>query len=128
MLLTTHQGNIAQIRACINAFGDVWVHGDGNVFPADDKGTFDSDNHKNFHNPNQTARDYRLKFTRDDMANNRLPQTKEQLDNALLKAKNQELIGAASIQETTKVRNVRVEDADFVAPAGDIDYSKYTRK
>ena len=33
MPLRTHENNIPQIRAAVGAYGRVWVHGSGDIFP-----------------------------------------------------------------------------------------------
>lgn len=130
MLFTTHENNIPHIRACVNAYTEVWVHGNGDVFPVftyDPAKPTEQDGSKiaaeNF-NKGFEHIGYRVKINKNNM-----PKNKAQLDAMLLQAQAmEESIRRRQPMGDGKVKNVIITDADVYEPAGDIDYSQYTRK
>jgi hypothetical protein len=102
MLFKTNKNNIAQIKAVIESFGQCYFHGDGNLY-ADEK---ESDFRKDFSNPKNDAATYRVKFT----AVSQVPETLDELNNALLKARNNEVIQSAKPKEVAMVKTITVAE------------------
>lgn len=123
MIFTTHDQNIPQIKALVNHFGGCYVHGDGNMYSDNADGKYHSDNHKKFCNPKREECTYVAHFKRGDM----LPKTKKELDEALMRSKNQEILSQRHITQHSNVRTFAVEDTDVYQPEGEIDYSQFTR-
>lgn len=84
MIFKTHKENIPQIEAILEAFGTCYFHGDGNMY-ADKEA---SDFRKEFSNPKSDETAYRIVFKKGD----KVPQTVEELNKALLDAFNRELM------------------------------------
>lgn len=130
MLFTTHENNIPHIRACVNAYTEVWVHGNGDVFPIftyDPAKPFEQDHSMNAtetFNKGFEHVGYRVKINKNNM-----PKNKAQLDTMLLQAQAmEEAIRRRQNIGDGKVKNVVITDADVYEDAGTIDYSQYNRK
>lgn len=130
MIFKTHEMNIPQIKAAVKAFGEVWVHGTGDIFPVfkfDPDRPGEQDHSKNMaehYNKNtQDANGYRVLINQ-----NNIPMNKEHLDNMLRRAKDQETImKQAPNTQNGAVRNVIVQDEDVYEPVADVDYSALVR-
>ncbi len=133
MELRTHEKNIPVIRACVAAYGEVWVHGDGNVFPVYVHNPLEptiqdeSKNHAENFNRGYEEASYRVKIS-----NKNMPKSKAELDRLLMNGKMQEeMLKKQALNTTSKVTNIQVDDSHFggdvAEPAGEIDYSKYKR-
>lgn len=101
MIFKTHQSNIAQIRACVEAYGVCFFHGCGNMY-ADEK---ESDFRKNFTNPKSDESSYRIKF----MSVDQVPETLDELNTMLLGERNKEIMGERASQETAGVKTLTVK-------------------
>ena len=105
MLFKTHPNNIPQIKAHIKAVGATYFHGDGNLYAADEDNQLHSDNNVTYSNPKQEEAKYRVKFT----SVSQVPDTVEELNEMLLKAKNQEILTERATQAASGVKNFEVE-------------------
>jgi hypothetical protein len=134
MQFRLHEKNIPQIRACVNAYGEVWVHGDGNVFPIYqfNPATPHEQDHSQIHhdsfNKGQEEAGYRVKINKLNM-----PKSVMELQRLLEAAKTQEhLAKRQASMQNGNVRNVPVTDADFGPdfhePEGEIDYQALYNK
>jgi hypothetical protein len=131
MPLRTHENNIPQIRAAVGHFGEVWVHGSGDIYqynPNEPDVQDNSKNHMENFNRGFEENSFRVRINASNM-----PKSKAELDRLLMQAKNQdEILKSQSSVSKSRVTNIPVNDshfsADYVEPAGDIDYSKYTKK
>lgn len=91
MIFKTHKENIPQIEAILATFGVCFFHGDGNMYTEQK----DSDFRKEFSNPKTEESGYRIKF----VGGQNVPQTVEELNNALLAARNAEVMqGMKTVQ------------------------------
>jgi hypothetical protein len=105
-MFKTHQKNIPQIKAAIIAYGEVWVHGCGNMYANDEKGKKASDDRQKYSNPDSEEATYRILFT--DVK--QVPATKEALDKKLMASRNQEMITDRANKVSTGVKTIRVEE------------------
>jgi len=133
MEFRTHEKNIQVIRACVEAYNEVWVHGDGNVFPVyvynplESTQQDESKNHAENYNRGSEEASYRVKINRTNM-----PKSKAELDRLLMNSKMQdEMLKKQAANSPSKVMSIQVNDSHFggdvVEPSGEIDYSKYKR-
>lgn len=95
MLFDTVKANINQIKGAIQAFGPVYFHGDGNIYPVATptkayEGDHPSDIRKKHSNKKSSA--YRVKFDTVD----EVPDTVEKINELLLQSYNKELKEAAT--------------------------------
>lgn len=124
MIFKTHKSNIPQIRAVAATFGGCFFHGDGNIYALDNNGNSEeSDFRKDFSNDTNEESRYRVKFQRGDV----MPKTVDQLNKALMDARNQEILTQRTIKETSKVKTVTVQEEDFQDADAEIDYSRFNR-
>lgn len=125
MIFKTHKSNIPQIRAVVATFGGCYFHGDGNMYALDNAGNSEeSDFRIGFSNDTNEESRYRVKFSRGDV----MPKTIEQLNKALMDARNQEILSKRSIKQSSNVKTVVVQEEDFQGADDDIDYSKFDRR
>lgn len=130
MTLRTHEKNIGQIKACLNAgYSEVWVHGSGDIFPVfqynpnEPDGQDHSKNHAENFNRGFEENAYRVKIN----ATN-LPKNKADLDRLLMNAfAQQDALKAEQSVNKSKVTNVRVID-EINEPEGIINYERYVGK
>lgn len=133
MELRTHEKNIPVIVACVEAYNEVWVHGDGNIFPVYVHNPLDttlqdeSKIHSENYNRGYEEASYRVKINKTNM-----PKSKAELDRLLVNGKMQEeMLKKQALNTPSKILNIQVNDSHFGGdvsePAGDIDYSKYKR-
>jgi hypothetical protein len=123
----THPNNIADIRAAVRAFGQVYFHGDGNMFAQDKNGKWtNSDNHTKFTNEANQAAKYRKLFTQDTI----MPRTKEQLDKMLVDAFNHDMASKSAIRDQGpgRVQTFVTDDSDFIEPEAEVDFSAIDRQ
>jgi hypothetical protein len=103
-MFKTHKENIPQIHAVIDAFGECYFHGCGNLY--DNKQ--DSDFRKDFTNPghNNTtpASAYRVHFT----DANQVPKTTEELNALLQKSFAKEQVEASKPKSISNIKTVSV--------------------
>lgn len=136
MKLKVHDQNLQLVWDCLNQGGhsEVWLHGDGNVFPVF---TYDpqnasnqdhSENHSKNYNNGHDENGYRVKISKSNM-----PKSVAEAEMLLLKAKQVEERekDAANKNINQRVNNMRVSETDFRTdisqPAGDIDYSQFNK-
>lgn len=125
MIFKTHESNIAQIRAVVAQFGGCFFHGDGNLYALDNNGNSEESLFRvEFSNDTNEESRYRVKFQR----GNKIPRTVEQLNKALLDAKNQEIMAKRTITQSSNVKTVVVQDEDFTDADAEVDYEKYDRR
>lgn len=133
MEFRTHEKNIQQIRATVEAYGEIWVHGDGNLFPVyvynplEPNNQDESKTHSENFNRGYEEASYRVKINKTNM-----PKNKAELDRLLVNSKMQdEMLKRQALNSPSKVMSVQVNDSHFgndvAEPAGEIDYSKYKR-
>jgi len=119
MIFQTHEKNIPQIEAAANAYGAVFFHGDGNIYPAVNRDgewfSKESNDRLEFSNPKQEEATYRKLFVKgDDM-----PDSHEELNKALMDAKNQTILHQRVVKESNGVKTFSVkEEAKVLTPAG----------
>lgn len=106
MIFKTHIENIPQIEATLDAFGTCYFHGDGNMYSEKEA----SDFRKDFSNPKNEECTYRIKFERGQQ----VPQTVEALNEALLKARNSEVMAgmAQTTNSNQKTITVKKKEGD----------------
>jgi len=135
MELRTHELNIPMIKAALSVYAEVWVHGDGNMYPifqADpEKPNIldESKNHSECFNKGHEDMSYRVKISRLN-----IPKNKAELDQMLVTSKlREDAAKKGRTDNRERVTSLRVDDThyrgnDVVEPAGDIDYTKYVKK
>lgn len=104
MIFKLHEQLIPQIKATIKAYGLCYVHGCGNLY-ADAE---NSDNRKNYANPDHEEATYRIKFTN----TNEVPSSIDELEKKLLAAKNAEIMQERTIKEVSGIRTIKVENTE----------------
>jgi len=113
-MFTTHEANIPQIKATINAFGKCWFHGDGNLYSEKE----DSDFRQGFSNPKNENSQYRILFTNVSQ----VPDSKEALDKMLLESRAKEIVDSRVSSTISPVKTVKVEtDPEPTLPVGPVD-------
>lgn len=135
MKLKIHDQNLQLVWDALNSgHTEVWLHGDGNVFPVytfNPQNPQDQDhsaNHAKNYNNGHEQNGYRVKMTKANM-----PKTVAEAEMMLMRAKQ-----AADIEKegankniNQRVNSIRVSETDFRndvhEPAGDIDYSKFNK-
>jgi hypothetical protein len=90
MLFDTSKGNINQIKGAVKAYGPVWFHGDGNIYPVQTptkayEGDHPSDIRKKHSNKKSSS--YRVKFDTIES----VPNTVDGINDLLLQSYNREL-------------------------------------
>jgi len=101
MIFKLHKENLPQIKAVVKKFGACYIHGDGNLYI----GKEESDFRKDFSNPNSEEASYRVKFEKGDA----IPETVEDLQALMMKAKNQETLAEREVKEVSAVKTFAVE-------------------
>lgn len=109
-MFKTNQANIAQIKATIEAYDECWFHGCGNIYVGKDE----SDFRKNFTNPNSEESIYRIRFS----SLNEVPGSVKELNELLMKSRNQELIQEKMPASTTMVKTISVTESKPRKPRG----------
>jgi hypothetical protein len=109
-MFKTNQANIAQIKATIDSYGECWFHGCGNIYVGKDE----SDFRKNFTNPNSEESIYRVHFS----GQNEVPGNVKELNELLMKSRNQELIQEKMPASTTMVKTISVAEGKLRKPRG----------
>lgn len=136
MKLIIHQQNLELVRDCLNSgYPEVWLHGSGDVFPVYVHNPLEPDkqdhskNHAENFNRGFEQNGYRVKINKSN-----LPKTVKEAEMMLMQAKNLEdsQKEQAKSNPNARVTNIRVSDtslgADSYEPAGEIDYTKFTKK
>ena len=100
-MFNTHPNNIHGIKAAVSAYGDIWFHGDGNIYHKKE----DSDFRKEFSNDRDGAQTYRINFKKGDS----IPSTTEELNKLLLQSKTKEVAEAARPKEVAGISTFKVE-------------------
>lgn len=101
MIFKTHKENIPQIEAILESFGICYFHGDGNMY-ADKEA---SDFRKDFSNPKSDETAYRVIFK----LGQKIPQTVEDLNKALLEARNGEIMAGMAPTNNSGQKTVTVK-------------------
>lgn len=109
-MFKANQANIAQIKATIDAYGECWFHGCGNIYVGKDE----SDFRKNFTNPNSEEAIYRIHFS----SINEVPSSVKELNELLMKSRNQELIQEKMPATTSMVKTISVPESKLRKPRG----------
>jgi|GEM_PF-3937242 hypothetical protein len=136
MKLKIHDQNLQLVWDCLSTGGhsEVWLHGDGNVFPVykfDPQNVQDQDhsqNHSKNYNNGHEQNGYRVKISKANM-----PKTVKDAEMMLMRAKQAEEHAKDSENKNInqRVNSIRVSDTDFrddiYEPAGEIDYSAFAR-
>lgn len=137
MKINIHQANLDLVWACLQSgYPEVWLHGSGDVFPVyaynplEQEKQDHSKNHAEQFNRGHEENSYRVKFNLGNFNRNiGVKDVEKMLLNEKLKEENQK---NQVIQQNgnTRITNVRVDDfaEDIHEPAGEIDYSKFTKK
>ena len=99
-MFNLHANNIHGIEAATNAFGEIWFHGDGNIYHKKE----DSDFRKDFSNGSDSPATYRKHFKKGDT----LPTNVEDLTKVLLNSKTQEVIEASKPKEVSGIATFNV--------------------
>lgn len=120
MIFKTHEANLPQIKAAVNAYDAIYFHGDGNIYPAvkqlnGDYFSKESNDRQTFANPNQEEASYRKLFKKGDT----VPTSVEALNKSLMDSKNQDILHQRVIKETASIKTFSVDAEEKVlAPAG----------
>lgn len=136
MKLKIHDQNLQLIWDCLNNGGtsEVWLHGDGNVFPVytfnpqNPQDQDHSQNHAKNYNSGHEENGYRVKISKANM-----PKTVKDAEMMLMRAKQAEEHAKDTQNQNInqRVNNMRVSDTSFRddirEPAGEIDYSKFNK-
>ena len=101
MIFKTHKENIPQIEAILEAFGTCFFHGDGNMYTKEE----DSNFRKEFGNPKTEEGKYRVKFVKGQA----IPQTVEELNNALMEARNREILAGQGQVTNSALQTITVK-------------------
>jgi hypothetical protein len=103
MQFKTNDMLIKQVKACVNAFGICYYHGDGNMYDNEK----DSHFRKTFGNPGQEESKYRVIFKRGD----KIPGTVKEMNDMLLESRNRERLQESIPKEvhTTKTLQMSTE-------------------
>jgi hypothetical protein len=119
MIFKLHKSNLPQIKAVVKKFGVCYIHGDGNLYT----GKEESDFRKDFSNPNSEEATYRVKFENI----NDVPETIEDLQALMMKAKNQETLDERRVEEISSVKTISVEPDTDEAETSEENTSKRGR-
>jgi hypothetical protein len=93
------------VRATLDQLGPCWLHGDGNIYLANEEGIRSSETRKEFSNERQSEATYRVKFNN----SSELPGTVEELHALLEKSKRAEELkarGEAGPKEPTQTVSI----------------------
>lgn len=136
MKLNIHQQNLELVRDCLNSgYPEVWLHGSGDIFPVYVHNPLEPDkqdhskNHAENFNRGFEQNGYRVKINKSN-----LPKNVKEAEMMLMQAKNMEDAQKEQTKQNpnARVTNIRVTDTslagDIHEPAGEIDYSKFTKK
>lgn len=108
-LFKVNSVNLALARAAVRAYGECWLHGDGNIYAKEE----DSDFRAVFSNPNPdktpSAGQYRLHLT----SISQVPNSAEEAEDALMRAKAQEAREAQRQKSVSKVRTLSITEDDL---------------
>ncbi len=104
MIFKTQKTHINQLKGAIQAFGPVYFHGDGNIYPVDNNGkkllegeTGPSDFRKKFGNPKTPEASYRVKF--DTIAS--VPGSVDEINVLLTRSKDEENTNATKSESAS---------------------------
>jgi hypothetical protein len=100
-MFKTHKNNIHGIKGAVKHYGKIYFHGDGNIYHQKE----DSDFAKDFSNNSDDAKTYRVCFTKGDD----IPDTVEELNKMLMKAKAKDIVESQQPKEATSVPTFSVD-------------------
>lgn len=133
-----HDSNLQLVADCLKSgFPEVWLHGDGNVFPVYVYNPLESDKQDDSKNHAENVnrgphgheeREYRVKISRANMPKS-VAEAIALLQNSKMQQDNEK---DRVVQNSNgRVTNIRSSETDFRQdvhePAGDIDYSKFNK-
>lgn len=97
-----NEGNISQIKAAVKAHGEIWFHGDGNIYHKKEE----SDHRQKYSNNRDGVQTYRVKFD----GSSKIPTSVEDLTKALLDSKTRETMEATKPAAAKAVSTFSVDD------------------
>lgn len=137
MKINIHDANLQLVWSCLESgYPEVWLHGSGDVFPVYTYNPLEpekqdhSKNHSEQFNRGHEENSYRVKISKANMPKT-VAQAVKMLQDEKMRDENQKNLIVQN-NGSSRITNVRVADTDFrgdsYEPAGEIDYSKFTKK
>jgi hypothetical protein len=103
-MFKTSQANIPQIEATIEAFGECYFHGCGNMYTSKEA----SDFRQKFTNPNSEEAAYRIHFT----SVRQVPATVEELNKKLMSSRSDEIVKEKMPKLSQDIKTITVKTAE----------------
>lgn len=94
-MFSINNQNLKHVEQAVNHFGEIWFHGDGNIYHKKE----DSDFRKDFSNDPVGHHTYRLHIKKGD----KIPATVEEMNKALLSAKSKEVAESSISKEVSGI-------------------------